>query len=111
MAESDGGVLAGRLHDLILRAVPNAETVSKYGGTLYTLYPDDNERQFCGVFSYKEHVQLAFTIGAWLKDPRHLLSGRGKYRRHINFRAPEEIEVKPISELLQQAAQESRIVD
>ena len=111
MAESDNGVLVGRLHDLILRAVPEAETVSKYGGTLYTLHPDENERQFCGVFSYKEHVQLAFTAGSSLKDPEHLLSGSGKYRRHINFRQPKEIEEKPISELLQQAAQESNVVD
>ncbi len=111
MAKSDDGVLVGRLHDLILRVVPEAETVSKYGGTLYTLHPDENERQFCGVFSYKEHVQLAFSTGAWLKDPKHLLSGSGKYRRHINFRWPKEIEEKPISELLQQAAKESNTVD
>ena len=111
MLGNDEGVLAGMLHDLILRVVPEAETVSKYGGTLYTLHPDENESQFCGVFSYKEHVQLSFSTGASLKDPTHLLSGSGKYRRHINFRCPEEIEEKPASELLQQAAQESNALD
>ena len=108
---NDESVLVGVLHDLILRAVPEAETVPKYGGTLYTLHPDGNELQFCGVFSYKDHVQLSFTAGAWLEDPTHLLSGSGKYRRHINFRCPEEIQEKPVSELLQQAAQESNAVD
>jgi len=103
--------LVGALHDLILRAVPGAETVSKYGGTLYTLYPAENERQFCGVFSYKEHVQLSFAAGALLEDSKHLLSGGGKYRRHINFKSPDEIEEESISELLQQAAEESNTVD
>jgi hypothetical protein len=108
---ADDGVLVGRLHDLILRIVPEAETVSKYGGTLYTLYPDENERQFCGVFSYKNHVQLSFSAGASLKDPQRLLTGGGKYRRHINFRRPEEIDEKPVSDLLQQAARESAATD
>jgi len=111
MVKGDVGVLVGRLHDLILRVVPEAETVSKYGGTLYTLHPDEKEGQFCGVFSYKEHAQLAFTAGTLLKDPNRLLRGSGKYRRHINFRWPEELEEKPISELLRQAAEESNAVD
>jgi len=49
--------LAKGPEEFIRRVVPASQTVSKYGGTLLTLKPEEKEGQFCGVFIYKEHVQ------------------------------------------------------
>lgn len=77
--------IADELEEFIRQTVPACRTVKKYGGTLFTLKPDEKEGQFCGVFIYKKHVQLSFSNGAELEDPGQLLSGSGKRRRHLNF--------------------------
>lgn len=92
------------LDDIIRRTVPRAETVPKYGGVLYTLKPEEKEGQFCGVFPYKDHVQLAFSNGTELSDPQNVLTGTGKMRRHINFSKPEDVDINIVSGLLRQAA-------
>lgn len=47
------------LEPLVMAAVPGSIKVPNYGGTLYTLKPDEKEGQFCGVFAYNAHVQLS----------------------------------------------------
>ncbi|WP_162299799.1 DUF1801 domain-containing protein [Marinospirillum perlucidum] len=96
--------LAKELEALILRAVPEATTLSKYGGTLFTLKPDEKEGQFCGVFIYSGHVHLAFSQGARLDDPKKLLAGQGKYRRHVNLKSLDEIDGPYLEGLLQAAS-------
>lgn len=96
--------LADELHELICQVVPKTSTVAKYGGMLYTLKPTEKEGQFCGVFIYKSHVQLAFSKGTLLDDPDNLLSGTGKLRRHINFKPSDDINRKSVSKLLNQAS-------
>ncbi len=81
-----------------------AHKVCKYGGTLFTLYPEKKEAQFCGVFIRKNHVQLSFSQGARLSDSMSLLSGSGKYRRHINFGPNDNIDSPHIVNLLQEAS-------
>ena len=66
------------LNDVILKAAPKSQIVEKYGGVLYTLNPDEKEGQFCGVFAYKNHVQLAIGFGPELDDPGNLLQGTEK---------------------------------
>lgn len=97
--------LANELEALISTVVPAAKTVSKYGGTLFTLKPEEKEGQFCGVFVYKEHVQLSFSRGSELADPQKLLSGSGKHRRHINFVKPDQIMFSALEKLLTQASE------
>lgn len=101
---SDKNVCVKTLEDLICKTVPKAQTVNKYGGKLYTLKPDEKEGQFCGVFPYKEHVQLAFSLGTSLKDPNDLLEGTGKFRRHININTLDEINVSELKPLIREAA-------
>ena len=69
MTETENRNLIERLDSLVMSAAPKAATVTKYGGTLYTLKPDEKEGQFCGVFPYKKHVQLSFALGVDLDDP------------------------------------------
>lgn len=91
------------LDELILQAAPKATTVPKYGGVLYTVKPDEKEGQFCGIFVYKNHVNLSFANGTSLKDPAGVLLGTGEYRRHINFKSPDEVDAKILLALLKQS--------
>jgi len=96
--------LADELEMFIAKVVPRSETVQKYGGTLFTLRPEEKEGQFCGVFVHKKHVQISFTKGSDLSDPMNLLSGSGKHRRHINFASSEEVNFAELRRLLKQAS-------
>lgn len=95
------------LDRLIRSVVPGVECVQKYGGVLYTLYPEEKEGQFCGLFVFKSHVQLSFSQGAALDDPAGLLAGNGKVRRHVNFETPEQIDETGLSALILQASKQS----
>lgn len=96
--------LVQELELVIQGAVPEAVTVSKYGGTLYTLSSAEKEGQFCGLFVYSNHAQISFSKGAALDDPDNLLSGSGKLRRHINFHSIDDINDQALEGLLIQAS-------
>ncbi len=108
MNDQEKEILIRELNATILKAVPKASVVGKYGGTLYTLKPDEKESQFCGLFPYKDHVQLAFSQGTLLKDPSSLLQGAGKFRRHINFLKMTDIDIPALNRLLKEAAKISK---
>lgn len=67
----------------------------KYGGILFS-----SGVQFCGVFSYKEHVTVEFGSGAKIKDDIGLLEGAGKGRRHLKLKSVAEIKTKKLAEYL-----------
>ncbi len=92
--------LAEELEAFIQSTVPKCHSVSKYGGTLFTLKPEEKEGQFCGVFIYTRHVQISFSRGVDVSDPKKLLLGSGKLRRHINFTSIDDIEEKDLRNLL-----------
>lgn len=96
MTDAEKKHLIELIDSLVMAAVPNASKVQKYGGTLYTLRPDEKEGQFCGIFAQKAHVHLAFSQGASLDDPDGVLLGGGKYRRHLNFYSLDEVDAKTV---------------
>lgn len=96
--------LADEIEAFIQEVVPKAESVEKYGGTLFTLKPDEKEGQFCGVFVHKKHVQISFSKGASLTDPKSLLQGTGKLRRHINMASSKELNKRELKKLLKEAS-------
>ena len=96
--------LADEIEAFIQDAIPKAETIKKYGGTLFTLKPDEKEGQLCGVFVQKKNVQISFSKGASLKDPESLLQGTGKLRRHINISSSEELNKRELKKLLKEAS-------
>lgn len=104
MTDLEKQALIALLHNIVSTAVPKASTVKKYGGTLYTLHPDEKEAQFCGIFPYKAHVQLSFARGTDLDDPHNLLQGGGKFRRHLNYSHVDEVDPKPLKRFLKAAA-------
>ena len=110
MTRVDQDVLIKKLNDIIRRSVPKVETVSKYGGTLYTLKPEEKEGQFRGVFPYKEHVQLAFSNGTALRDPKRVLAGSGKFLRHLKFSIPVDINPEIVSALIKESVEHSQLL-
>lgn len=96
--------IAGQLEMLIQEAVPECTSLGKYGGTLFTLKPNEKEGQFCGVFIFKQHVQVSFSKGIELTDSKKLLKGSGKFRRHLNFCSIDEIEPKYLKTLVIQSS-------
>ena len=96
MTDAEKENLINLLDSLVMAAVPRASKVTKYGGKLYTLKPDEKEGQFCGVFAYKAHVQLSFAQGASLDDPDGLLEGGGKFRRHLTYRCMDDVDPKVV---------------
>jgi len=96
--------LANEIEERIKLLVPKSETLQKYGGTLFTLHPDQKEGQFCGVFIYKKHVQISFSRGSELKDPNKLLQGSGKVRKHVNITSAQEASSAELNKLIKQAA-------
>lgn len=95
--------IAGRLKTLVLSVAPDAEFVAKYGGTIVQSGPGQPKSQFCGVFELKNHVSLEFTNGAQLDDPKKILEGSGKHRRHLKFVSLEDIDAKQSKDFLGQA--------
>lgn len=95
--------LADEIEDFIQQTIPKCVPVKKYGGTLFTLYPEEKEGQFCGVFVQKKDVQVSFSQGAQLKDPKGLLEGSGKLRRHINYSSIDKAGFAELKKLLRQS--------
>ena len=89
-----------RLVNLVATTVPEAQSCKKYGGTLFTMKPEEKEGQFCGVFPYKSHVQISFSKGALLDSTAFRLEGSGKYRRHINFKPSDSIDESALKRLI-----------
>ena len=108
MNANEKKIVTTLLDEIIKKAAPRAVTVEKYGGVLYTLKPDEKEGQFCGVFCQNNNVQLAISFGPELDDPKNVLQGTGKTRRHINFAAADDITAKVLVPLLKQAAKLSK---
>jgi len=104
MNDTEKKVISQMLDEIILTVAPTATTVSKYGGVLYTVKSDEKEGQFCGIFHYKNHVQLTIVNDPVLKDPEGVLLGNGKTRRHINFNSPDKVNARVIAPLLSQVA-------
>ena len=105
MTDAEKTNLINLLDTLVMSAVPKATRVAKYGGTLYTLKPEEKEGQFCGVFSYTSHVQLSFAHGASLDDPDGLLEGGGKFRRHLTFKSLDDVDAKVVKRFCKAAIQ------
>ncbi len=56
------------------------------------------------VYSDTGYVQFGFFNGAFLKDPKGLLEGKGAYVRHTKVRSPSDIDPRAFAALLKQAA-------
>lgn len=81
---------------------PMTEEV-KYGGILFA-----SDVQFGGVFAYKQHVSVEFSLGARIKDQEGILEGSGKGRRHIKLSNVGDISAKHLAKYLLLALEAAR---
>lgn len=71
-----------------------------YGGIMFS---NSMDQDWGGIYAYNNHVSFEFSKGFKLKDPRNLLEGKGKERRHIKIMKPSDIVGQEIAKLVEQA--------
>ena len=85
---ADKAALLKKLHGLVMRGMPTAEVVTKWGIPVYTI----DGTNVCAIASFKEHVALNFFVPAnVLPDPKMKLEG-GKTNRTLRVQSASEID-------------------
>jgi hypothetical protein len=92
-----------RLVEVILGELPTAQHERKWGQLTFTL-EQDWHHWICAVSVSKKAVKLVIHKGALLADPQGAMEGKGRYRRAIHFRAPNEINPDVVAPILREAA-------
>lgn len=69
-----------------------------YGGIMFSLNGDD----FGGLFASKKHISFEFTHGVELDDPKEILEGTGKLRRHIKLKEIADVKQKMVGFFVEQ---------
>lgn len=90
--------LVQQLRQIALAVAPDISERIMYGGIMVS-GPDD----FCGFFSYKNHVSIEIGRGCDLTDDHGVLEGAGKLRRHIKVRNLGDLETKHVRDYIAQA--------
>lgn len=98
MVDEEKGEIIISIKKLILKTFPKTEQEIKYGGLVYII----DSRLFCGIFLRKNHISIEFDCGAAMSDPDNFLEGKGKFRRHLKIREPNEIKDKKVKYYLSQ---------
>jgi len=99
---SEAEAIDAAIRLIVADLAPDARYLPKYGGVV--IAPDPDSDQFVGgLFVYGEHVSLEFSQGARFADPQGHLEGKGKMRRHLKFRHPEDVAARDARGFLQQA--------
>ena len=91
--------LINKLQALIEKAAPQLTTTIKWGQGCWV----DGESPRVFIHTEDDHVQLGFYNGFSLEDPLHLLSGNGKYVRHVKVYKQEDINLDQYTPLILQA--------
>ena len=59
-----------------------------------------DDAAFGYVNAFRDHVNVGFFLGAFLKDPARLLEGTGKRMRHVKLRPGQEVDAAALSNLI-----------
>lgn len=86
-----------RLRSIVFEQHPATSERIMYGGILFSLAED-----FGGIFAYKNHVSFEFSLGYQMKDPKQVLEGGGKFRRHLKIRTLQDIDDKQVDFFVKQ---------
>lgn len=81
-----------KIREIVLNVSPDLEDMIKYGGLVFL----EGNLLICGIFSYREHLSIEFGRGVDLDDPKKLLEGNGKYRRHLKIYQMSDLEDKDV---------------
>lgn len=87
------------LREIVFAHNPDTTERIMYGGIMFTSSED-----WGGLFVSKKHVSFEFSKGFALEDPKGVLEGSGKYRRHLKIRSLEDVEQKEAAFFVSQIA-------
>jgi len=87
------------VRNCVLTYQSGVEEKFMYGGIVFY----SNSEMISGVFAFKNHVTIEFSLGFQMKDPNKLLEGSGKFRRHLKFKSQAAIKEKQLSFYIKQA--------
>lgn len=97
--DEEKGRIILSLKTIIQKTSPNAQEEIKYGGIVYIV---DGEL-ITGIFIRKKHISLEFSFGVEIPDPKSLLEGSGKYRRHLKIMNDKDLLNKNVEFFVTQA--------
>ncbi|MCD4817608.1 MAG: DUF1801 domain-containing protein [Candidatus Cloacimonetes bacterium] len=86
------------LREIVFANYPKTEERIMYGGIMFSF-----EEDFGGLFIRKNHISFEFINGFTMNDPKKLLEGTGKYRRHLKIKNLADIENKEVDFFVKQA--------
>ena len=92
------------VREIVASIAPDANEKAMYDGIVFELEYLTPKRLFCGAFVRKEHVSIEFDCGVVLKDPKGLLEGAGKYRRHLKIRSMADVKTKKLKGFISQSS-------
>ncbi len=86
------------LREIVFSNYPKTDERMMYGGIMFSLEDD-----FGGLFLRKNHISFEFINGFSMNDPKKLLEGTGKFRRHLKIRSLADIKDKEVEFFVKQA--------
>lgn len=87
-----------KLREIVFKQFPKAKERMMYGGIMFSLEDD-----FGGLFVRKKHISFEFGNGFAMNDPKKLLEGTGKFRRHLKIKSLKEVKDKEVEFFVKQA--------
>ena len=88
-----------KLREIVFNNYPETNERIMYGGIMFSLEDD-----FGGLFVSKNHISFEFSNGFRMDDPKNLLEGTGKFRRHLKIKSFDGIEDKDVQFFVKQLA-------
>ena len=86
-----------KLRGIVFKIHPKTNERIMYGGIMFSLGSD-----FGGLFVRKKHISFEFGNGFRMNDPKKLLEGTGKFRRHLKIRSLTDIKDKDVEFFVKQ---------
>lgn len=101
---SDVRTLALQLRALVLSCAPKSHEAVRGGWKAITYGTGPGMKEtFAAISPQRTWVNLGFTRGAQMEDPKGLLEGSGKGIRHVKVRSPEDARSPALKTLVKQA--------
>lgn len=93
------------LRNFLLELFPEANELVYHTHALTAVFSTSEKLSdaFCHIPIYTDHLNLGFNKGTLLNDPDQLLTGTGKWIRHIPVEKPTDFRNKQVKRLILQA--------
>jgi len=88
-----------KLRKIVFEISSKVQERMMYGGIMFSV----SDKDFGGIFVYKNHISFEFTQGFAMKDPEKILEGKGQFRRHLKLKSLKDIKNKNVKFFIEQA--------